>query len=114
MSAYVMVNTAGSFGKDMCIAPRIQRSFMGLLAMMWMVGCAVISRIPDLDTPDGRVYAHECGNCHGTPHNGGHGVPDPRFRTMEEWHEVLPKMDRMIRERGLPPLTKPKREAIIR
>jgi len=45
---------------------------------------------------------------------GGHGVPDPRFRTIAEWQEVLPKMDRLIREKGLPPLTQPERETIIR
>jgi hypothetical protein len=34
---------------------------------------------------------------------------------MAEWRqEILPKMDRLIRERGLPPLTEPEREAIIR
>jgi hypothetical protein len=33
---------------------------------------------------------------------------------MVEWQEVLPKMDRLIRERELPPLTEPEREAIIR
>ena len=47
-------------------------------------------------------------------YRGGHGVPDPRFRTMAEWQEVLLKMDRLTRERGLPPLTEPEREAIIR
>ena len=43
-----------------------------------------------------------------------HGVPDPRFRTMEEWQEVLQRMDRLIHESALPPLTEPEREAIIR
>ena len=47
-------------------------------------------------------------------YGGGHAVPDPRFRTMTEWQEVLPKMDRLIRERGLSPLTELEREAIIR
>ena len=41
-------------------------------------------------------------------------MPDPRFRTMAEWQEVLPKMDSLIRKKGLPPLTEPEREAIIR
>jgi hypothetical protein len=41
-------------------------------------------------------------------------VPDPRFRTMAEWQEILPRMEHLIRERGLPPLTEPEREAIIR
>jgi mono/diheme cytochrome c family protein len=88
---------------------------MALLALMWLVGCGgVFTGIPDLDSPDGRVFAQRCGGCHGTSYRGGHGVPDPRFRTMTEWQEVLPKMDRLIRERGLPPLTEPEREAIIR
>ena len=85
-----------------------------LLAMAGMVACAGLTGIPDLDTPDGRVFAQRCGACHGTSHIGGHGVPDPRLRTMAEWQEVLPKMDRLLRERGLPPLTEPEREAIIR
>jgi hypothetical protein len=47
-------------------------------------------------------------------YRGGHGVPDPRFRTMAEWQALLPKMDSLIREKGLPPLTEPERETIIR
>ncbi|PJA78470.1 MAG: hypothetical protein CO149_03880 [Nitrospirae bacterium CG_4_9_14_3_um_filter_51_5] len=81
---------------------------------MWMVACGgVFAGIPDLDTPDGRVFAQRCGGCHGKSFRD-HGVPNPQFRTMAEWQEVLSKMDRLIRERGLPPLTKPEREAIIR
>jgi hypothetical protein len=109
-----MINTAGNFGKDVRIAQCIQRLCTGLVVLLWMVGCAVMSGIPDLDTPDGRVYADQCGGCHRASHVGGHGVPDPRFRTMAEWYEVLPKMERLIRESGFPPLTVPKREAIIR
>jgi mono/diheme cytochrome c family protein len=78
------------------------------------VGGGVFTGIPDLDTPDGRVFAQRCGGCHGETYRGGHAVPDPRFRTMAEWQEILPKMDRLIRERGFPPLTEPEREAIIR
>jgi mono/diheme cytochrome c family protein len=74
----------------------------------------MLTGIPDLDTPDGQVYARRCGGCHGTPHVGGHGVPDPRFRTMAEWDEILPKMERLIHERGLRSLTGSEREAIIR
>jgi hypothetical protein len=34
---------------------------------------------------------------------------------MAEWRQgILPKMDRLIRESGLPPLTEPEHEAIIR
>jgi mono/diheme cytochrome c family protein len=109
-----MVNIAKSFGKVIRSAQRTRRSVTGLLVPIWVVGCAVLSGIPDLDTRDGRVYAQRCGGCHGASHRGGHGVPDPRFRTMAEWQEVLRKMDRLIRERGLPPLTDAEREAIIR
>ncbi len=88
---------------------------MGLLTMIGVVGCgAVFTGIPDLDSPDGRVFALRCGSCHGTSYGRGHGVPDPRFRTMAQWQEVLPNMDRLISERGFPPLTKSEREAIIR
>jgi len=104
-----------SFMKEIRSAQRIGRSVMGLLVLMWVLGCGgVFTGIPDLDSPDGRVFAQRCGVCHGTSYGGGHGVPDPRFRTMAEWQEVLPRMDRLIRERGLPPLTEPEREAIIR
>ncbi|MEK7760754.1 MAG: hypothetical protein AAB433_04145 [Nitrospirota bacterium] len=88
---------------------------MGLLALMWAIGCSgVFTGIPALDSPDGRVFAQRCGGCHSMSYGGGHAVPDPRFRTMTEWQEVLPKMDRLIRERGLSPLTELEREAIIR
>jgi mono/diheme cytochrome c family protein len=90
------------------------RPVMAILALLWITGCTVLAGIPDLETPDGRVYARRCGGCHGTPHVGGHGVPDPRFRTMAEWGQILPKMERLIRERGLAPLRETEREAIVR
>jgi hypothetical protein len=104
-----------SFRKEIRSVQRTGISVIGLLALMLLVRCGgVFTGIPDLDSPDGQVFALRCGGCHGTAYRGGHGVPDPRFRTMTEWQEVLPKMDRLIRERGLPPLTEPEREAIIR
>ena len=113
-----MLNIAKSFGKEIRNAPRLRRSVLGLLALMWGVGCGgVFTGIPDLDTPDGRVFAQRCGACHGKPfgdHGVTHGVPDPRFRTMAEWQKELLNMDRLIHEKGLPPLTEPEREAIIR
>ena len=113
-----MVNIGKSFRRKIRSTQRIRRMIMGLLALLWVVGCGgVFTGIPDLDTPDGRVFAQRCGSCHGKPfgeHGVTHGVPDPRFRTMKEWQDVLPTMDRLIHESGLPPLTKPEREAIIR
>ena len=98
--------------------PYVQRAFKRLatvlLPLLFVIGCAMFAGIPDLDTPDGRVYAQRCGACHGTSHVGGHGVPDPRFRTMAEWKEVLPKMERLIHERGLTPLTESERATILR
>jgi len=92
------------------VGVRLCRSVMGLVAVMGVVACVGLTGIPDLNTPDGRVYATRCGDCH----TRGHGVPDPRFRTMAEWQEVLPKMDRLIQERTLPPLTEIERASIIR
>jgi mono/diheme cytochrome c family protein len=85
------------------------------MALMGVGGCGgMMTGIPDLDTPDGRVFAQRCGACHGKSFRT-HGVPDPRYRTMAEWRqEILPKMDRLMSESGLPPLTEPEREAIIR
>jgi mono/diheme cytochrome c family protein len=74
----------------------------------------MLAGIPDLETPDGQVYARRCGGCHGTSHVGGHGVPDPRFRTMAEWEKILTKMERLMHERGITSLTELEREAIIR
>ena len=85
-----------------------------LFPLLFAIGCAMLTGIPGLDTPDGRIYAQRCGACHGTSHVGGHGVPDPRFRTMAEWKEILPKMERLIRERDLTPLGEPECEAILR
>lgn len=84
----------------------LQRFLTAFLGLSWITGCAMLSGIPGLDTPDGRVYAKRCGGCH--------GVPDPRFRTMPEWQEVLPKMDRLIRDQGLLPVSQQEREAINR
>ncbi len=85
-----------------------------ILTVLYVTGCAMFTGIPDLDTPDGQIYAQRCGACHGTSHVGGHGVPDPRFRTMAEWKETLPRMERLIRGRGLAPLGDLEREAITR
>jgi hypothetical protein len=92
----------------------LKRPVAAIPTLLWVTSCAMLTGIPDLDTPDGQVYARRCGGCHGASHVGGHGVPDPRFRTMAEWEEILPKMERLIRERGLPPLTEPERTAINR
>lgn len=110
-----MSNIAKISRREIQSAQRTERSVAGLLVLMWVVGCGgVFAGVPDLDTPDGRVFAQRCGGCHDTSYRGGHGVPDPRFRTMAEWQEVLPIMDRLIRERELLLLTVPEREAIIR
>ena len=91
---------------------------MGLMAIAWIGGCgAVLTEIPELNTADGRVFAQRCGACHGKPfgsHGITHGVPDPRFRTMVEWQEELTRMESLMREKGLQPLTDHEREAITR
>ena len=110
-----MVNITKRFGKEIRNAQRARKPVTELLALMWMVGCGeVFTGIPDLDAPDGRMFEQHYGDCHGASYRGGHGVPDPRFRTMAEWQALLPIMDSLIREKGLPPLTEPERETIIR
>ncbi len=91
---------------------------MGLSASLWLAGCGgVFTEIPELDSPDGKVFAQRCAACHRQPfgdHGVTHGVPDPRFRTMEEWRKELSRMEDLMREKGLPPLTVADREAINR
>jgi mono/diheme cytochrome c family protein len=94
--------------------PVLKRLVTALFVLLSVSGCAMLTGIPDLDTPEGRVYAQRCGACHGTSHVSGHGIPDPRFRTMAEWKEILPKMERLIRGRGLTPLTESERDAVTR
>jgi hypothetical protein len=107
-----------SFSKALRRAQRTVRSVLGLSALMWMAGCGgVFTGIPGLDTPDGRVFAQRCGACHLQPfgdHGVTHGVPDPRFRTMAEWQKEIARMEGLMREKGLPPLTEPERVAINR
>jgi mono/diheme cytochrome c family protein len=92
-----------------------QRGFITvLITFVFATGCAMLAGIPDLDTPDGRVYAQRCGACHGMPHVGGHGIPDPRLRTMAEWETIVPKMEQLIREKGLTLLQGSERQAILR
>lgn len=89
-----------------------------LMAVVGLGGCgAVLTEIPELDTAEGRVFAQRCGACHGKPFGGHgitHGVPDPRFRTMVQWQEEVARMEGLMREKGMQPLTDPKREAITR
>lgn len=93
-------------------------SVVRLFALLWLGGCGgVFTDIPDLSTPDGRVFAQRCGACHGKPFGGHgitHGVPDPRFRTMVEWQAELARMEGLMREKGIEPLTNAEREAITR
>lgn len=106
------------FKKPIRAVLRSCRNVLGLSILLWMTGCGgVFTSIPDLSTPDGRVFAQRCGACHGKSfgnHGMAHGVPDPRFRTMAEWKQELSKMEGLMREKGLPSLTEPEREAIIR
>ena len=99
-------------------ALRSCRSFLGLSLLLWMTGCGgVFTSIPGLNTPDGQVFAQRCGACHGKPfgtHGVTHGVPDPRFRTMAEWQKELSRMEDLMHETGLQPLTESEREAINR
>lgn len=94
------------------------RSTVMMAAVLWGAGCAgVFTEIPDLDSPDGRIFAQRCSACHGKPfgsHGVTHGVPDPRFRTLEEWQKEVARMEGLMREKGLPPLTDSDREAIMR
>lgn len=100
------------------VAGRRGRSILQLLAILWLAGCGgVFTEIPELNTADGRVFAQRCGACHGKPfgdHGITHGVPDPRFRTMVEWQAALTRMEELMREKGMQPLTDSEREAITR
>jgi hypothetical protein len=107
-----------SFSKPSRIVRYAVRSVEGLLVLLGLAGCGgVFTGIPGLDTPDGRVFAQRCAACHLKPfgdHGVTHGVPDPRFRTMVEWQKELSRMEGLMREKGLSPLTEPEREAINR
>lgn len=91
---------------------------MGLTALLWGAGCGgVFTEIPELDSPDGTVFAQRCAACHRQPFSAygvTHGVPDPRFRTMEEWQKEISRMEDLMREKGLPPLTDSERGSITR
>jgi hypothetical protein len=95
-----------------------RRRVIGLSALLWVGGCGgVFTGIPDLSTPDGRVFAQRCAACHLQPfgeHGVTHGVPDPRFQTVPEWEKELARMKGLMREKGLLPLTESERAAIMR
>ncbi|MCP9456691.1 MAG: hypothetical protein NNA18_11370 [Nitrospira sp.] len=90
----------------------------GVAALVGLSGCGgAWTGIPGLDTPDGRIFAQRCSACHLQPfgdHGVTHGVPDPRFRTLEEWKKEVARMEGLMREKGLSPLTDQDREAIFR
>ena len=91
---------------------------LGFTALLLIGGCGgILTDIPELGTSDGQVFAQRCSACHGKPfgsHGVTHGVPDPRFNTMAEWQDLLPRMEQLMRKKGLPPLTDSEREAINR
>lgn len=91
---------------------------VGLFALGSAAGCGGgWTGIPGLETPEGRIYAQRCSACHLQPfgdHGVTHGVPDPRFRTLDEWKKEVPRMEGLMREKGLSPLTDQEREAIFR
>ena len=112
-----MRNMGKGSGATDCLARRVCVYIFSATALLSIGGCSgVFTEIPELDTPDGQVFAQRCGACHGKPfgsHGITHGVPDPRFRTMEEWQKELSRMEELMREKGLPPLTALERDAII-
>jgi hypothetical protein len=91
---------------------------IALTVFLWIAGCGgVFTEIPELDSPDGKVFAERCAACHRQPfgdHGVTHGVPDPRFRPMEEWQKELSRMEDLMREKGIPPLSDSERDAITR
>jgi hypothetical protein len=100
------------FGRLLYAKFRWHECSIGLLALLWISGCGgVFTGIPELNTPDGRVFAQRCA---AGEHGVTHGVPDPRFRTMPEWEKELARMEGLMREKGLLPLTESERAAIMR
>jgi hypothetical protein len=106
------------FGRLLYAEFRWHECSIGLLALLWIGGCGgVLTGIPELNTPEGRVFAQRCAACHLQPfgdHGVTHGVPDPRFRTMAEWEKEVSRMESLMREKGLLPLTESERAAIMR
>ena len=51
----------------------------------------------DTTTQGFHRYVHRCGGCHATP--------DPSIRTSSQWEYVVPRMEGLIRDLGLIPLS---------
>lgn len=69
-------------------------------------GCAIPGAGDHADlTPEAQAYAAHCSACHALPHPKRHSYP--------EWQTLVAVMEQRMRERGIPPLDKQQRGAIL-
>lgn len=70
-------------------------------------GCATQPmQIPDMGSPEAKLFASRCGTCHALPH--------PERNTATEWTGILTLMEERMKERGAPPLSEQELETLTK
>jgi len=76
--------------------PRIGR-WVGPALALGLLAAGCDARLPDPDSPGGRLYAARCTGCH--------RLYGPGVLTAEMWKLTVARMQGELARRGLPPLT---------
>jgi len=77
------------------------------LVSIILIACAgKATVIPNATSQDAKVFYSRCGTCHSVPH--------PKRHTFEQWKHILAVMEKQMEDRGVNPLTRDEREAILR
>tara|TARA_B100000315_G_scaffold9317_1_gene9184 strand:+ start:5110 stop:5364 length:255 start_codon:yes stop_codon:yes gene_type:complete len=65
-----------------------------IIAFVFMVGCAGITRIPDPDSSEARLYTEKCTGCHSLPH--------PKRHRFHGWAHFVKLMEEEMEKKGTP------------
>ena len=64
-----------------------------------------LTPIPDMESPEAKVYITRCSGCHALPH--------PSRLDMVRWRKIIKVMKIRMQERGYPPMTEDEEKMIL-
>jgi len=64
------------------------------IAVVFVIGCAGLTKIPDPDSPEARLYTERCTQCHSLPH--------PKRHRFHEWVHFVTLMKEPMEKKGTP------------
>ncbi len=72
----------------------------------FMISCAgQMTPIPGMESNDAKLYSDKCSSCHSLPH--------PKRHTFKQWEHIVAAMEKEVKHKEMPPLTKNETSAIL-